>query len=259
VDESKSQAGMPQMDICSGCMPMQAVIEQKISYSNRNTAVQAFLGRAFANGPVAVAELEKQARAAAILAGDSSITHSKLFKRAKRALGIRSVRHGFGPEGTWLWTMPLPPGSEMQRSVNRASTEPLPAVINGAEQIARRPIGVPLEWTNGVASLDRHRAPTGVPLHRWIQFICDSEQFIDLWAAWASALGWDATSLFACVPTQPLANLNRAGLVWVLSGRKLIRLYPDWASIESTEGSLHVFNRRAAIYEGQIALPWCLR
>src|SRR5262249_24930486 len=134
--------------------------------------------------------------------------------------------------------------------------------INGAEQTSRGSIGVPLEWIYGVTSLDRHRAPAHVPLHRWMLFIDDCERFLDpkaMWAAQAAALGWEALSLFGCASTQPLAHMQVAGLVWALRGRSIVRLYPDWASIEdAADRSRYVFNRRVT-YGTQITLPWQMR
>jgi hypothetical protein len=228
--------------------------------SGRGNVVPAFLKGVLANSPVSVAELERLARMATLLGKRQPITHSKPFKRAKLALGIRSVRDGFGAAGKWFWALPQDTGLDVAQSsghllANVLKSKQLPRL----EPESQYCIGVPRQWVDGIASLDRHRPPRDVPSHVWILFIRDCRQFVDLWAAQAAALGWDATSLFGCSPTQPLANLGRAGLVWVLGGRKLIRLYPDWASIESIEGSLHVFNRRATIYEGKITLPWCLR
>lgn len=228
---------------------------------DRYDAVLAFLKGALATGPTSVAELEVQARAAMFLGERQSITHSKPFKRAKRTLGIRSVRAGFGVAGEWFWTLPPPLRSEKHGPARTTSSEASPAIIDGAGQIACGPIGVPLEWIYGVANLDRGRAPAHVPLHRWRLLIDDCERFLDpnaIWAARAAGLGWTAEALFGCARTQPLAYLQVAGLLWVLGGRRLIRLHRDWASIEDpVDGSHHVMNRRHT-YEPQIVLPWRL-
>jgi hypothetical protein len=88
-------------------------------------------------------------------------------------------------------------------------------------------------------------------------FVDDCGRFLDPkanWAARAAALGWTAETLFGCASTQPLAHLQVAGLVWVLRGRRIVRLYPDWAFIEdSADSSRYVFNRRVT-YGAPIAL-----
>jgi hypothetical protein len=95
-------------------------------------------------------------------------------------------------------------------------------------------------------------------MHRWRLFIDDCVRFLDpetIWAARAPALGWDALSLFGCALAQPLAHMQVAGLIWALRGRKIARLYPDWASIKDpADGSNSVFNRRH-INGAQIVLP----
>ena len=65
-----------------------------------------FLHRALAGGALDVGELEMKARAAGLLGERQEIQHAKRFKKAKKALGIRSVRAGFGSSGNWVWFMP---------------------------------------------------------------------------------------------------------------------------------------------------------
>jgi AAA domain-containing protein/primase-like protein/DNA primase RepB-like protein len=70
-----------------------------------------FLATLLANGPVAVAEVEKQARAAGIFGGDSDIGHSKPFRSARRKLGVITRKAGMG-DG-WVWELPKgPPATE---------------------------------------------------------------------------------------------------------------------------------------------------
>jgi hypothetical protein len=225
--------------------------------SGQSIPILSFLKSALANGPVSIAELERQARSAALLGECQSITHSKLFKRAKRALGIRSIRNGFGAVGEWFWALPQDPCSDVAQSTGHVSTS---AERRAQPQLGG--IGIPDEWMGGVANLPRQRAPADVPLHRWRLFIDDCERFLDpkaRWAAQAAALGWEALSLFGCAPTQPLAHMQVAGLIWALRGRNIARLYPNCASIEDpTDGSQYVFNRRP-IYGTQIIVPWALR
>jgi hypothetical protein len=223
---------------------------------DRYDAALAFLKGAFAGGPLSVAELEVKARASRLLGERQSITHAKLFRRAKRALEIRSIRDGFGAGGGWFWALPRDPGY---------SEHPSTIAVKAAQVSALDPqphqsrFGVPREWIDGIAELSKQRAPTDVPPHRWLQFLDDCQRFLAIWGAKAADLGWNAEALFGCARTQPLAHLQVAGLIWALRGRKIVRLYTDSASIEDpADGSQHVFNRRH-INVGQITLPWLLR
>ena len=79
------------------------------------SVVTEFLRVALADDALGVPKLEAMARAARLLGERQSITHSKVFKKAKTSLGIKSVRNGFGDEGGWLWRLerqPDPPARE---------------------------------------------------------------------------------------------------------------------------------------------------
>src|SRR5262245_36254975 len=83
--------------------------EPPSSIIDRRTAIIAFLREALMEGGVSHGELEVKAREAGLLGRLQSISHAKLFKEAKKILGIRSVRTGFGQSGKWLWEYGLPP------------------------------------------------------------------------------------------------------------------------------------------------------
>ena len=115
---------------------------------------------------------------------------------------------------------------------------------------------VPLEWLAGVASLDKQRAPSGIPRHRWQLFLDDCARFLDqreAWAERAADLGWDTLALFGCHPTRPLDHLNGAGLLWRLSGGKIIAMQSDWALIE-INGVQRIIHRRPT--PANFVLPW---
>jgi hypothetical protein len=65
-----------------------------------------FLRNALAGEALAVPKLDAMAHAAGLLGERQHITQAKLFRRAKDALGIRSVREGFGAGGRWAWELP---------------------------------------------------------------------------------------------------------------------------------------------------------
>jgi len=87
----------------------------------REAVVAEFLRKALLGDAVAVPKLEPMARAAGLLGEGQHITQAKSFRRAKDALGIRSVREGFGAGGRWAWE--LPPSSNVSATIS-ARQEP---------------------------------------------------------------------------------------------------------------------------------------
>ena len=238
------------------------------SISKGWNAAVAFLKEALAEDGVSTGQLELKAREAGLLGEGQSITHAKLFKKAKKALGIRSVRSGFGRSGLWRWVWPrLPqqptsaPAVHLRTGVGTAHT--YAAVEQALAEYS--PCGttpksrIPGEWISGVARLDYQRAPIDVPPHRWRQFIDDCNHFLNgngYWAERATELGWDAISLFGCNSTGPLSYLGDAGLLWFVAGGKLVSLNRRYAVI-AINGAEQVFHRRPN--SNRVTLPWWLR
>jgi hypothetical protein len=182
------------------------------------------------------------ARAAGLLGERQSITHIKVFKRAKRSLGIRSVRTGFGARSRWLWQLPR----QSEGSLNTDS---------GTTREPRGPI--PIDWVQGVACLHPDRPPNDVPRHRWRQFVDDCKNFLSSshWADRAAQLGWDAMALFGCASKRPLDYSGSAGLLWAIKGGRLVELHRDWALIDvPVQGSKRIFSRRN-VDPAKITLP----
>ncbi len=229
-------------------------------------AITDFLNRVLAGGALAVAELEAKARAAGLLGERQQIQHAKAFKKAKKSLGIRSVRDGFGVGGKWAWL--LPPQSVPLATDSRSNPE---VDVDGharPDPVANAPDGLPPElegcrlpqqWANGVARLDHDRAPADVPLIRWRQFLGDCYTFLNSsenWPERAAMLGWDALALFGCHRARPLDHLGHAGLLWPVNGGRLVELHRDWAVIERSAGkSRHVYHRRT-VHAANVTLPW---
>jgi hypothetical protein len=209
--------------------------------------VTKFLQHALAAHALGITELDAKARAAGLLGEHQSITTAKVFKRAKKSLGITSRRTGFGAESKWHWQMP-PPEQQNESSVE-ARPEPAPA---------RR---IPVDWLEGIACLDDGKPPSDVPRHRWRQFVEDCREFLSSpeWAWKADRLGWDAMALFGCAPKRPLDYSGSAGLLWAINGGRLVELHRDWAVIElAANGSRRVFERRR-VDAGNVTLPWIER
>src|ERR1700730_4643179 len=126
----------------------------------RHTAgVVAFLENVLADHGLCVPELEVMARAAGLLGQRQSITHAKVFKTAKKFLGIKSVRNGFGDRGEWLWQLERQPASPVSKPL---AQPPLSIEDTYAEALEEVPADVrarriPSSWIDGVARLDHHR------------------------------------------------------------------------------------------------------
>jgi len=223
-----------------------------------------FLRKGLGKDPVLVSKLEAMARAAGLLGQRQSITHAKVFKKAKKSLGIRSVRNGFGDAGEWLWQLERQPASPVSKPL---AQPPLSIEDTYAEALEEVPADVrarriPSSWIDGVARLDHHRPHTDIPPHRWRQFLSDCNNFLtgdENWAGRAAELGWNAATLFGCRRARPLDHPGGAGLLWAINGGRLVELHRDWAVIElAANGSRHVFERRR-VDAGNVTLPWIER
>ena len=174
--------------------------------------------------------------------GVPSITHIRVFQRAKKSLGIRSRRAGFGARSEWRWQLPRESSIKTDSGMARE----------------RRDL-IPIDWLQGVACLDPDRPPNDVPRHRWRQFVADCGNFLsspEKWAERAARLGWDAMALFGCAPKRPLDYLGSAGLIWAINGGRRIELHRDWAVIDlPVNRSQRIFYRRN-VNPAKITLPW---
>ena len=230
--------------------------------------VTEFLRNVLACGAVGVPHLEAMARAAGLLGEGQRITHAKVFKQAKKSLGIRSVRDGFGSGGAWTWVL------EHQSSRTPTKSADLPVAktiaselhVEAAKEVlaiggvdaAAGESRVPVGWTMGAAALERRSPPPDVQPHRWECFVDDCVRFLaaeENGAERAATLGWDDLALFAA-RTRPLDHQGSAGLLWHVNGGRVVELHRDWAVIERAEdGSRRVYHRRR-LDPRIVTLPW---
>src|SRR3984893_5936513 len=169
-----------------------------------SAVVAEFLQNALAGDALGVAELEARARTAGLLGEGQRITHAKVFKKkAKKSLGIRSVRNGFGDAGEWLWRLERQPASP----VSKPLAQPPPSIEDTyAEALEEVPPDVrarriPSSWIDGDARLDHHLPLTNIPQHPWRQFLSDSNKLLtagEKGTGRAAELGWNAATLFGC-------------------------------------------------------------
>jgi hypothetical protein len=225
-----------------------------------------FLQRSLVGGAVGVPELEVKARAAGLLGERQQIRHAKAFKKGKKALGIQSIRNGFGSAGKWKWLMPPQAAPEIGSVANSDLATNIQRPVRDSELpdksfAATESPSVVQQWLEGVQRLDYVRSPPAVPPIRWQLFLGDCHSFLsssEKWAERAAALGWNALALFGCHRTRPLEHLGSAGLLWAINGGKLAELHREWAVIErGNDKSRQIFHRRRQD-EAMITFPWAL-
>ena len=113
---------------------------------------------------------------------------------------------------------------------------------------------IPRDWAEALAQLDPNLPPAGVSAERWLLFINDCGQFLDAgWFERAQQIGWGPEELFGYDRENP-PRCALGGLLWELSGAKLIALSEDLAIAISTDGSKLKFRRTA--HGGRLILLW---
>jgi len=208
-----------------------------------SAAIGDFLHRALAGGALEVGELEVKARAAGLLGERQEIQHAKLFKKAKKAMGIRSIRAGFGSSGKWAWLMP-PPAPRIAITASTVDAKERPS-IRAEKAPARAPAepksrAVVRAWLEGVQRLEYLRSPPAVPGLRWHLFLGDCHSFLtssENWAERAATLGWSALALFGCHRSRPLEHLGSAGLLWVVNGSAYVLLHHLLGEVNGRRGA----------------------
>ena len=78
-----------------------------------------------------------------------------------------------------------------------------------------------------------------------MQFIDDVGVFLDSqFCVIAATLGWGPYDLFGCDRDRPFARIDRAGLLWLVKGEKLIVLTENTATIETKAGVRQTYRRK---------------
>jgi hypothetical protein len=104
---------------------------------------------------------------------------------------------------------------------------------------------IPRDWAEGFARLDADRAPADVLPRRWQRFVDGVGLFLDSpFCAVASALGWGPFDLFGCDRDRPFARIDRAGLLWLVNGDRLVMLADNAATIETVTGARQTWRRK---------------
>jgi hypothetical protein len=95
--------------------------------------------------------------------------------------------------------------------------------------------------------------PAYVEAKRWRQAVEDGRRFLAEWGEKAVALGWTANDLFglAPIPTalkpsfERLSRYDLTGLVWLLSGRRVIAMTDSTAAIGTASGGNLTYRRHS--------------
>ena len=230
--------------------------------------VTEFLLNVLAGGSIGVPKLEALARSSGLLSEGQRITHAKVFKQAKKSLGIRSVRDGFGSGGAWTWVLDQQSSQTPTKGADLPVTQTVVSEIHveAAKEVSAKDSidiasgisRVPIGWIVGVEALERRSPPTDVQPHRWERFVHDCVNFLaakENGAERAATLDWDDLALFAA-RTRPLDHQGSAGLLWHVNGGRIVELHRDWAVIERAEDrSRHLHHRRRPDPR-TVTLPW---
>lgn len=133
--------------------------------------VKRFLRAALRQRARAVVSLEVKARAVGLLSEDQHITDARVFKRAKKSLGIKSLRAGFGARSRWLWQLP-----QLNQEAQEEEAAPQPQLpIDWALSIQ-----VVLSSSGRLAGVDRPQGRGGLLLARISGPITDQDHGLAL-------------------------------------------------------------------------------
>jgi hypothetical protein len=136
-------------------------------------------------------------------------------------------------------------------SINLSDSESSPAAWGEAEEeraaIVEFDGNIPRAWAEGFARLDPDRPPGDVPPRRWLRFVDDVGRFLDSpFCAVAASFGWGPHDLFGCDRDRPFARVDRAGLLWLLDGNRLVALTEATAVVEMRTGVRQTYRRKPA-------------
>jgi hypothetical protein len=205
---------------------------------------------------------EPRREAAATAAAPFVITAAMKAELGQRGCTPDQIRNLPHVEAhTILSTAPTPPEASLLLAPEPAAIlEPPPAIWGEAEEeraaIVEYSGRIPRAWAEGFARLNPDRPPGDVPLRRWQRFVDDVCLFLDSpFCAVAAALGWGPHDLFGCDRDRPFARTDRAGLLWLLNGDRLIELHRHQAVMERGTGARQTYRRRP-VAVGDIMLAW---
>jgi hypothetical protein len=106
-------------------------------------------------------------------------------------------------------------------------------------------VGVPREWTEGLAVLCAMPAPTGFSAARWKQIIEGASAFLQRWGSEAARSGWTTLDVFGCHGDRPDIRFDCMGIVLLLDRAEVTAVDPQGATLKTVvTGSEQRFRRR---------------
>jgi hypothetical protein len=129
-------------------------------------------------------------------------------------------------------TAPLPPDLVTRL---RAAKPAIVAVLSAGKR--DNSDDIPAEWTRGAELLDPETPLGDFPAAAWERVVGDIYGFINSSAArQAAQLGWSTLMLFGCCRFKPYARIDRAGLLLLLRGDRIVSIEPNRATIAAKLG-----------------------
>jgi hypothetical protein len=174
------------------------------------------------------------------LSGESGVTGVAVMDAAHM---LRSITHSVTPPEYKNFQLnqcvtPATPGHTQNLGWRKRAAE------ETNTEASTRGVTIGVIAAEGLARLDPTEPPCDVPLRRWFQFIDDSARFLrEGWAPCAEALGWTLLDLFGCDGVKPFARISRAGLLWLIDGKKLLALSAKDAAIATPSGGTLKYRR----------------
>ena len=206
------------------------------------TVGQPISRRDIARDTAGTADLKSLARL--VLARDTERDRSRKEASHNNAVAERPMGHegqcGLAPKRRGAETS-VPKGDEVEEE---------------RTGIGRYNSDIPRAWAEGFARLDPNFPRGDVPPKRWWQYVNDCGRFLDNgWAGKAAAFGWGPLDLFGCSREHTFPRIDRAGLLWLLNGNRLLALSETTATIETRVGARWMV-RRCSGGPDHLVLPW---
>jgi hypothetical protein len=132
---------VPSLSVVAGCLPRAG---KTPSGANRKAAAVAFLQDVLAHGPVSVRDIERRAVEAGVLSKGTPLGKAKVFRIARKSLGIKPYQRSGKPAAGWLWALPNQATSEAQ-----PAAPPTSSPVREARETQAAPKSKPIsdvEW-----------------------------------------------------------------------------------------------------------------
>ncbi|WP_299438931.1 hypothetical protein [uncultured Rhodospira sp.] len=103
---------------------------------------------------------------------------------------------------------------------------------------------MPEAWREGLDRVATMAPPVGFSPSRWGQVQADAAALASAWGPALSGLGWTTLDVFGACPRAPAARYDRAGLLLLLNGARLVAVTDDTATVQTGTGARLTVRRR---------------